>query len=107
MFPMRLFRSATFSGSVYVSCASTFVFYGLLFVLSLAFQQVRGWTALETGLALLPMTTMVAAGSLLSATIVRTFGLAVDSAPPSLSMPAARPRVGLLIEVNHMSRHPV
>lgn len=74
MLPMRLFRSATFSGSVYVSCASAFIFYGLLFVLSLAFRQARGWTALETGSALLPMTVMVAAGSLLSAAIVEAVG---------------------------------
>ncbi|ENN84541.1 drug resistance transporter, EmrB/QacA subfamily [Rhizobium freirei PRF 81] len=74
MLPVRLFRSAVFTGSVYVSCASAFVFYGLLFVLSLTFQQVRGWTAFETGLALLPMTTMVAAGSMLSAAIVKAIG---------------------------------
>lgn len=74
MLPTRLFRNTVFTGSVYASCASAFVFYGLLFVLSLTFQQVRGWTALETGLALLPMTTMVAAGSLLSAAIVKEIG---------------------------------
>ena len=74
MLPLRLFHSATFSGSVIVSCASAFVFYGLLFILSLTFQQMREWTAVETGLALLPMTVMVAAGSLTSARIANVIG---------------------------------
>lgn len=38
-------------------------FYGQLFVLTLYFQQVRGYSPLETGLALLPQTGVIAFGS--------------------------------------------
>lgn len=74
MLPLQLFRSLAFSGCVYVSAASAFIFYGLLFILSLTFQQTRHYTPLSTGLALLPMTVMVALGSLSSAAAVRMLG---------------------------------
>ncbi len=66
MLPLSLFRSGVFAGSTFVSMASAFVFYGLLFVASLYYQRVRAYSPLSTGLALLPMTTMVAGGGLLS-----------------------------------------
>ena len=66
MLPLSLFRNGVFSGSTFVSMASAFVFYGLLFVASLYYQRVRAYTPLSTGLALLPMTTMVAVSGVLS-----------------------------------------
>jgi DHA2 family methylenomycin A resistance protein-like MFS transporter len=74
MLPLSLFRSGVFSGSTFVSMASAFVFYGLLFVASLYYQRVRGYTPLSTGLALLPMTAMVAIGGLLSARLTKAGG---------------------------------
>jgi len=74
MLPLGLFRHGVFSGSTCASMASAFVFYGLLFVVSLHFQQARGYSPLQTGVALLPMTVMVAAGSLLAGRIVTRFG---------------------------------
>lgn len=74
MLPLTLFRSGIFTGSTAASMASAFVFYGLLFVVSLHFQQVRGYAALQTGMALLPMTVMVAAGSLLAGRLAGRFG---------------------------------
>ena len=74
MLPLSFFRSGIFAGSTYASMASAFVFYGLLFVTSLYFQQARGYSPLSAGLAFLPMTVMVAVGSLMSNRIVKLCG---------------------------------
>ncbi|MDN7588178.1 MFS transporter [Burkholderia seminalis] len=74
MLPLAFFRKRLFAGSTCVSMASAFVFYGLLFVLSLFYRQVRGASPLGAGLAFLPMTAMVALGGLCSGRIVARFG---------------------------------
>ncbi|WP_321859539.1 MFS transporter [Burkholderia cenocepacia] len=74
MLPLAFFRNRLFAASTFVSMASAFVFYGLLFVLSLFYRQVRGASPLDTGLAFLPMTAMVALGGLCSGRIVARFG---------------------------------
>jgi DHA2 family methylenomycin A resistance protein-like MFS transporter len=74
MLPLSLFRSGVFSGSAFVSMASAFVFYGLLFVASLYYQRVRAYSPLATGMALLPMTAMVAGGGLLSNRLAKLGG---------------------------------
>jgi DHA2 family methylenomycin A resistance protein-like MFS transporter len=53
--------------TVAVICASLmgFVFYGTLFLMSLSFQQLRGWSAGSTGVALLPLTVGTLAGPFL------------------------------------------
>jgi DHA2 family methylenomycin A resistance protein-like MFS transporter len=66
MLPLKLFRSSTFSGASFVGLAINLGFYGQLFVMSLYFQHVRGWSALGTGLALLPEGIFVALSSALS-----------------------------------------
>lgn len=75
MLPLSFFRSGIFTASTYVSMASAFVFYGLLFVVSLYYQQVRGYSPLWAGFAFLPMTAMVAVGSIMSNRIVRLCGV--------------------------------
>lgn len=74
MLPFSLFRHPLFSGSVIASMVSAFTFYGLLFTLSLYLQQQRGYTPLRTGLAFLPLTIVVPAGSLLSKRAVQWLG---------------------------------
>ncbi len=66
MLPLGLFHNPTFSGASFVGLAINLGFYGQLFVVSLYFQQVRGWSALATGLALLPEGIFVAISSALS-----------------------------------------
>ena len=66
MLPLGLFRNPTFSGASFVGLAINLGFYGQLFVISLYFQHVRGWSALATGLALLPEGIFVALSSALS-----------------------------------------
>jgi DHA2 family methylenomycin A resistance protein-like MFS transporter len=66
MLPVALFRRPGFSSAIFVSMVSAFAFYGLMFDLSLYFQHQRGDTPMQTGLAFLPLTVVVPAGSLLS-----------------------------------------
>ena len=74
MLPLRLFRNPTFSGASFVGLAINLGFYGQLFVISLYFQHVRGWSALATGLALLPEGIFVALSSALSGRLMKRTG---------------------------------
>lgn len=60
MLPLQLFAARSFSGGTLAGFAFNFGQYGLLFVLSLSFQRAHGWTALQTGLAFLPLTVVSA-----------------------------------------------
>lgn len=74
MLPMRMFRSAAFSGAVFASMVSAFTLYGLLFELSLVLQQQFTYAPLQAGLAFLPLTLFVPVGSLLSSRAIRWLG---------------------------------
>jgi MFS transporter, DHA2 family, methylenomycin A resistance protein len=80
MLPLGLFRRRTFSGSSFVGLAINLGFYGQLFVISLYFQHVRGYSALRTGLALLPMGVFVALAAVLSGKLTGRLG----ARPPML-----------------------
>jgi DHA2 family methylenomycin A resistance protein-like MFS transporter len=56
MVPLGLFRSRPVAVSVSVGFAFTAGFYGLVFLLSLYFQEMRGLSSSTTGLAFLPLT---------------------------------------------------
>lgn len=62
MLPPEFFASRV--RTVAVACASFmgFLFYGTLFLMSLYFQELRGWTPGMTGVALLPLTVGTLAG---------------------------------------------
>ena len=74
MVPLDLFRDRP----VAISLAAAFVtmagFYGVVFVQSLYFQQVRDASALETGLLFLPMTALVAILNPTAAKVALRFG---------------------------------
>ena len=55
MIPFGLFRLPNFSPAVIFGTIMNLTFYGMIFVLSLYLQQARGYSALGTGLAYLPM----------------------------------------------------
>jgi DHA2 family methylenomycin A resistance protein-like MFS transporter len=74
MLPLQLFRSQTFRGANFVGAAINLAFYGQLFAFSLYFQRVRGFSALITGLALLPEGVFVALSSLLSGRVSGVIG---------------------------------
>jgi DHA2 family methylenomycin A resistance protein-like MFS transporter len=55
MIPLGLFHLPNFSPSVIFGTIMNLTFYGTMFVLSLYLQQARGFSALGTGLAYLPL----------------------------------------------------
>ena len=74
MLPLSLFRNRVFSSAALVSMVSALTFYGLIFTLSLYFQQVRAYSPLMTGLAFLPLTAFVTAGSVSAPRVASVFG---------------------------------
>ncbi|CAG9221001.1 membrane hypothetical protein [Burkholderia vietnamiensis] len=56
MLPLSLFRRRTFSAAVLFGVCVNLTYYGTVFVLALYLQRVRGETALQAGLAFLPLT---------------------------------------------------
>jgi len=74
MVDLRELRSRVFVSCLATGFALNFSFYGILFVLSLTFQQERGWSPIRTGLSFLPMTFFVLAANLLAGRITRLVG---------------------------------
>jgi MFS transporter, DHA2 family, methylenomycin A resistance protein len=74
MLPLSLFASRLFSLTALVGLLVNIAFYGLIFVLSLYFQQVNALSPLATGLAFLPMMGVVLPVNLLAARAAERFG---------------------------------
>jgi DHA2 family methylenomycin A resistance protein-like MFS transporter len=74
MLPLGLFGNRTFSAASAVGLLINFGFYGQLFVATLYFQDVHGYSALVTGLALLPEGAMVTLASVISGRIMARTG---------------------------------
>src|SRR5204863_7942644 len=69
MLPLSLFGHRMFALTALVGLLFNIAFYGLIFVLSLYFQQVRGWSPFDTGLAFVPMMGMVLPANLVAASV--------------------------------------
>ncbi|WP_118180158.1 MFS transporter [Paraburkholderia phosphatilytica] len=74
MLPLALFQIPAVNVSSLVGLALNFGYYGLMFAMSLYFQNVRKYTPLETGLAFLPMTAVVTVANLASGALTARFG---------------------------------
>jgi DHA2 family methylenomycin A resistance protein-like MFS transporter len=74
MVPLGLFRSRPVAVSVSVGFTFTIGFYGLVFLLSLYFQELRGLSPLATGLAFVPMTGLTAFVTLVAPRAAARFG---------------------------------
>jgi DHA2 family methylenomycin A resistance protein-like MFS transporter len=74
MLPLSVFHSAWVSVPCLVGLLTNFAFYGLMFVLSLFFQTVKGYSPLQTGLAFLPMTILITIGNLIAGALTARFG---------------------------------
>ncbi len=74
MLPLALFKSKNFSAAVVIGMLLNSGFYGELFVLPLYFQQLREYSVLITGLAILPQTAFIAIASFLAGRITSKFG---------------------------------
>ncbi|HUA80493.1 MAG TPA: MFS transporter [Dyella sp.] len=56
MLPLRFFKAPGFSCAVVYGVIVNLTYYGIVFLLSLYLQRVHGYSALQTGLAYLPLT---------------------------------------------------
>jgi DHA2 family methylenomycin A resistance protein-like MFS transporter len=74
MLPLNLFLLPTFSATTVVGLILNFGYYGFIFLLSLFFEQVRGYTPLITGLALFPMTASIIIGNIIAGRLTGRFG---------------------------------
>jgi MFS transporter, DHA2 family, methylenomycin A resistance protein len=74
MVPLELFRSRTVSAAVVIGFAFIVGYFGLPFVMSLYLQQLRGLSALATGLVFLPMMLVGAVLTPFSARLVERLG---------------------------------
>ncbi|MEV0096295.1 MFS transporter [Streptomyces sp. NPDC050738] len=75
--PLSLFRNRTVAVAVAVGAANNVAFYGVIFVLSLFFQQVRGGSALGAGLMFLPMTALIPVVNIASGKLASRYGFRV------------------------------
>jgi DHA2 family methylenomycin A resistance protein-like MFS transporter len=69
-----LFRERTFSTAVAIGTVFNFCLYGAIFCLAIDLHRARGFDALHTGLALLPMTIVTGSMAFLSGRLVDRVG---------------------------------
>ena len=74
MLPLALFRQRGFAAPVLTGFLVNVCFYGLIFLLSLLFQEQLGLSALRAGLAFLPMTAAILAANLVSSRVSAAVG---------------------------------
>jgi DHA2 family methylenomycin A resistance protein-like MFS transporter len=74
MLPLSLFRRRGFVSPVTLGFLVNVCFYGLIFLFSLLFQAQRRLSALETGLAFLPMTAAILGANLVSGRVTAAIG---------------------------------
>jgi DHA2 family methylenomycin A resistance protein-like MFS transporter len=95
MVPLGLFRSRPVSVSVLVGFTFTVGFYGLVFLFSLYFQELRGLSSLATGLAFLPMTALGAFMTPVAPRVAERFGPSVPMAVGQFLMAAGLLSLGI------------
>jgi len=89
MLPLSLFGHRMFALTALVGVLFNIAFYGLIFVLSLYFQNVRGWSPFATGLAFVPMMAMVLPANLVAASVCERLG-----APQTIALASVITAVG-------------
>jgi DHA2 family methylenomycin A resistance protein-like MFS transporter len=72
--PLALFRSVPVTVYTVTGFALNFAFYGIVFVLTLFFQDQRGATPMTAGLMFVPMTGFVMAANLFAGKLTARFG---------------------------------
>jgi len=74
MVPLRFFKSSTFTGANLDSFAISFFISGIAFSMTLYWQNVHGYSAIKTGLTMLPMVITMMAFSPISGALVNRIG---------------------------------
>jgi DHA2 family methylenomycin A resistance protein-like MFS transporter len=91
MLPLSLFGHRLFVLTSIVGLLVNIAFYGLIFVFSLYFQRVNGFSPFETGLAFLPMLGVVLPVNLVAARVAERIG-----APAAIAVGAGLSAIGCL-----------
>jgi MFS transporter, DHA2 family, methylenomycin A resistance protein len=91
MLPLTLFRHRMFALTALVGLLVNVAFYGLIFVFSLYFQCVNGWSPFATGLAFVPMMGAVLPVNLIAPRVAERIG-----APATIALGAALSALGCL-----------
>ncbi|MFM0752423.1 MFS transporter [Paraburkholderia strydomiana] len=107
MLPLSLFAGRSFSAAVLFGICVNMTYYGMVFVLSLYLQRVRGYTALRAGLAFLPLTGGFLISNVASGWVVGRFGVRVPMIAGAITaglgygllhlVDASTPLIGLLL----------
>lgn len=74
MVPLTLFHSRSMSLTTAIGLTINMAFYGMVFVLSLYFQQILGKSVLVTGLMFVPMAVLISVSNLTGARLSRRYG---------------------------------
>jgi DHA2 family methylenomycin A resistance protein-like MFS transporter len=91
MLPLALFSRRMFSVTAMAGLLVNIAFYGLIFIFSLYFQRINGWSAFATGLAFVPMLGAVLPVNLVAARVAERIG-----APQTIALGAAIAAAGCL-----------
>ena len=91
MLPLSLFRHRMFALTALVGLVVNVAFYGLIFVFSLYFQRVNGWSPFATGLAFVPMMGAVLPVNLVASRVAEQIG-----APATIALGAGLSAFGCL-----------
>ncbi|HEX7925414.1 MAG TPA: MFS transporter, partial [Bradyrhizobium sp.] len=91
MLPLSLFSHRMFALTSLVGLLVNVAFYGLIFVLSLYFQQINGLSAFATGLAFVPMLGAVLPANLIAPHVAERIG-----APRTIALGAVLSAAGCL-----------
>jgi DHA2 family methylenomycin A resistance protein-like MFS transporter len=107
MLPLSLFSKRSFSVAVLFGICVNLTYYGMVFVLSLYLQRVRGYTPLQAGLAFLPLTGGFLLSNVASGWVVGRFGVRVPMIAGAITaglgygllhfVDAGTPLIGLLL----------
>ena len=103
MLPLNLFRIRTFSAAVVFGICVNLTYYGMVFVLSLFLQHVRGYSPLAAGLAFLPLTGGFLISNIASGSVVARFGARVPMVAGAI---VAALGYGLLLRVDTLTSLP-
>jgi predicted MFS family arabinose efflux permease len=74
LIPMRLFRSRALSAGVVLVILALFVLFGVLFFVTLYLQRVHGYSPVEAGVRVLPLTGVFALSAPLGGVLTGRFG---------------------------------
>jgi predicted MFS family arabinose efflux permease len=97
--PLRIFRNLGRSGAYLVMLCLGTAMFGLFFFLTLFMEDIWGYSALRTGVAYLPMVTMIMAMALTSSQLVARIGVR------PVVLPAAAISAGGMFWLSQITEH--